>query len=252
MTAPRSNRNEEGSPEPREVPWFETRSDACRQIAFRRAKDGPKTRRTVDLHEGDVFAFLRPLPDECIGQVVTDPPYRARVGGRLRIPFPFLPDVAWPLFFSEIFRVLKPNTHACVFANDIYNDLFRDLARDTGFKVPKSLIYDKVGLGLGGDVRDQNEYVVHLVKGRRQGNLRDFGTILRHRRMRGGYPTEKPVPVLRRLIEHWSDPGDLILDPFCGSGSTGEAARELRRRALLNDIDVSFAADRLRLAPVTR
>ncbi len=39
---------------------------------------------------------------------------------------------------------------------------------------------------------------------------------------------------------------ELVLDPFFGSGSTGKAARELGRRALLCDVDAAFAAQRLR------
>ena len=43
---------------------------------------------------------------------------------------------------------------------------------------------------------------------------------------------EKPVPMLRHMLEASSRPGDLILDPFAGSGSTLEAARETGRRSI--------------------
>jgi hypothetical protein len=45
-----------------------------------------------------------------------------------------------------------------------------------------------------------------------------------------GYPTQKPVALLRRIIEASSNPGDVVLDPFCGCGTMIEAARELDRR----------------------
>lgn len=45
-----------------------------------------------------------------------------------------------------------------------------------------------------------------------------------------GYPTQKPVTLLKRILEASSKPGDLILDPFCGCGTAIEAAEELGRR----------------------
>lgn len=72
--------------------------------------------------------------------------------------------------------------------------------------------------------------------------------MLRARRPHRGYPTEKPVAALKTLIGQASLPGELVLDPFCGSGNVGRAARELGRRALLCDVDAGFASRRLRLA----
>jgi site-specific DNA-methyltransferase (adenine-specific) len=50
-----------------------------------------------------------------------------------------------------------------------------------------------------------------------------------------GYPTQKPLGILRRIIQASSNPGDLVLDFFAGSGTTGAAALELGRRFLLVD-----------------
>lgn len=50
-----------------------------------------------------------------------------------------------------------------------------------------------------------------------------------------GYPTQKPLGILRRIIAASSSPGDLVLDFFAGSGTTGAAALELGRRFLLVD-----------------
>jgi DNA modification methylase len=51
-----------------------------------------------------------------------------------------------------------------------------------------------------------------------------------------GYPTQKPVPLLSRIIEASSNAGDVILDPFCGCGTTVEAAQRLHRRWIGIDI----------------
>lgn len=55
-----------------------------------------------------------------------------------------------------------------------------------------------------------------------------------------GYPTQKPVALLRRIISVSSKPGNLVLDPFCGCGTTVVAAHELERRWI--GIDISATA----------
>ena len=55
-----------------------------------------------------------------------------------------------------------------------------------------------------------------------------------------GYPTQKPLKLLERIIAAASDPGDIVLDPFCGCGTTIDAAQELERRWI--GIDVTHLA----------
>lgn len=54
------------------------------------------------------------------------------------------------------------------------------------------------------------------------------------------HPAQKPVAVLKRLIEIFTDPGDAVIDPCCGSGSTLRAAMELGRNAYGFEIDRNF------------
>ena len=54
-------------------------------------------------------------------------------------------------------------------------------------------------------------------------------------REKTGYPTQKPAGILRRIVAASSNPGDLVLDFFAGSGTTGAVAHEMRRRAILVD-----------------
>ena len=66
------------------------------------------------------------------------------------------------------------------------------------------------------------------------------------------HPTQKPVNVLKRLIEVFTDPGDVVIDPCAGSGSTLRAAYELGRNAYGFEIDRNFykAAQEEMLAPL--
>ena len=52
---------------------------------------------------------------------------------------------------------------------------------------------------------------------------------------RTGYPTQKPLKLLERVVEVFSNPGDTVLDGFCGSGTTGLAAKRLGRNSILVD-----------------
>jgi site-specific DNA-methyltransferase (adenine-specific) len=55
------------------------------------------------------------------------------------------------------------------------------------------------------------------------------------------HPTPKPIDLMLELVEQFSDPGDLVLDPFCGSGTTGVACLRLGRRFIGIEKDAGFA-----------
>ena len=68
-------------------------------------------------------------------------------------------------------------------------------------------------------------------------------------RIHGGYPAEKPVAVSEVLVRQSSEPGQLVADPFMGSGSVGIAALRLGRRFTGTDLNpqaVRVTAERLR------
>ncbi|MBE8232981.1 MAG: hypothetical protein HAW67_04540 [Endozoicomonadaceae bacterium] len=63
-----------------------------------------------------------------------------------------------------------------------------------------------------------------------------IGTLGRKSDPRLGYPTQKPLALLERIIEASSNKGDIVLDPFCGCGTTIEAAQKLKRKWMGIDI----------------
>jgi site-specific DNA-methyltransferase (adenine-specific) len=64
----------------------------------------------------------------------------------------------------------------------------------------------------------------------------DISFLNRAARERLGYPTQKPLALLERIIKASSDPGDVVLDPFCGCGTAIEAAEKLNRKWIGMDI----------------
>lgn len=104
------------------------------------------------------------------------------------------------------------------------------------------LIWDKGYPGKGDLVANWGcgyEPVLYLKKGRRPNPYRRSGIIHVDKVPAGQniHPTEKPVGLLEKLIEMSTDPGDLVVDPFSGSGSTSVAAQKLGRNSLAFEID---------------
>ena len=67
------------------------------------------------------------------------------------------------------------------------------------------------------------------------GDIRPIGS---HATERLGYPTQKPITLLKRIIEASSNPGDVVFDPFCGCGTTVYAAQETGRKWIGCDIAI--------------
>lgn len=72
----------------------------------------------------------------------------------------------------------------------------------------------------------------HRIRGKRYSNVWQFSRVPSKKLL---HPAEKPVGLVRRAIEASSDEGQLVIDPFCGSGTTGAAGDQ--RRVILGDID---------------
>ena len=223
------------------------------------------TRPLWSVELADAVDWLRRLDDESVDLVVTDPAYeslekhRAK-GTTTRLSqsaassnewFPIFRNGRFVELFAELYRVMRPDSHLYVLSDqETMMDVVRPLARAAGFVFWKALIWDKgPKLGMGYHWRAQHEVIAFLEKGKPR--LNDLGRpdVLRHPRIDGGYPTEKPVGLLAELIENSSDHGALVIDPFLGSASTGEAALSIGRRFGGCDVkSTAVEAARARLA----
>ncbi|RKZ81789.1 MAG: hypothetical protein DRQ39_11460 [Gammaproteobacteria bacterium] len=93
-------------------------------------------------------------------------------------------------------------------------------------------------IGMGYHYRARYEFILFFEKGKRKLNNLGIPDVLSFKRIRSkdAYPTEKPPELLQVLIENSTEPGDLVIDPFMGSGSAGEAALGTGRHFWGNDI----------------
>ena len=200
---------------------------------------------------GDCRKCLAELQNESIDLVVTDPPYNTGLRpGSTRL-HNFFEDALSPDEYRELartasrelFRVLKTDRAAYVFINWKSLGVWLDSLSGAGFRLKNCIVWDKVLHGLNyQNYAYRHEFLIFAVKGRffpKNGTGDDFCDVWRipraTRQERAEIPhheTVKPEAVIRRPIEHASFPGDLVLDPFAGTGTTCAVAKALGRRYL--------------------
>ena len=226
------------------------------------------------LAERDAVEWLRTLPDASVDLLITDPAYESlekhrALGTTTRLKkskgssnawfHAIFHNVRFPELLQEVFRVLKADAHFYLFCDPetafvvhrVNQELGQAIGRDGLFKFWKPLVFDKVRIGMGYHYRARYEFILFFEKGKRKLNDLGVADVITHPRVIGGYPTEKPVAVSEVLIRQSSTPGDLVVDPFMGSGSVGVAAVNLGRDFCGCDISPeaqAMADERLRAA----
>lgn len=211
------------------------------------------------IYHGDCRDVLSELAGDSVDLVLTDPPYgvsyvtawRSR-SDKLRKPIAndeslFAFANAWP----ECLRTLRDNRHWYVFASP---RMIHEVLPITG-NAKHTIAWDKGDRGTVGDLEcgfgEAWEAILYGMKGRRPLNGKRPRTVMRHdwsSTMDPLHPTVKPVPLLRELIRMSTDMGEVVLDPFMGSGTTLRAAKDCGRRAIGIECDERYceiAAKRL-------
>jgi DNA modification methylase len=108
--------------------------------------------------------------------------------------------------------------------------------RDELFLLANGVVTHNCKIGMGYHYRARYECILFFEKGKRKLNHLGVADILEASRISGGYPAEKPPSVSAVLIEQSTEPGQLVVDPFMGSGSVGMAAVTHGRMFLGNDL----------------
>lgn len=202
------------------------------------------------VHQGDAIAWLRTLSDASVDLFITDPPYESlekhrKIGTTTRLKhskassndwFEILPNERFPELIVEIYRILKKDRHFYLFCDQETMFVVKPIAEAIGFKFWKPLVWDKKKIGMGYHYRARYEFILFFEKGKRKLNDLGIADVIEVPRVYNGYPTEKPVEVSEVLVQQSTAAGELVCDPFCGSGSVGVAAQRHGRRFLGNDL----------------
>jgi site-specific DNA-methyltransferase (adenine-specific) len=183
------------------------------------------------------------MPDASVDLVVTDPPYGARYRDRSGRTVANDDNTAWLTpAFAQVARVLKDHRFCVSFYGWHQADRFLAAWRAAGLRPVGHLVWVKSyhSNGTPRFLRYRHEAAYLLAKGfpRPTEAINDvLGWEYTGNRR---HPTEKPVSAIEPLIEAFSRPGDLVLDPFAGSGTTAVAAQELGRRYVAIELDPRY------------
>ena len=212
------------------------------------------------IYHGDCIEGMKILPDNSVDMVLTDPPY-----GTTQNKWDSVVDM--DAFWKEIKRVTKKNSAILIFTQMPFtatvvmsnSKMFRyewiaEKNNPTGFLNAKRMplkchenvlvFYEKLPTynpqmmqgnphSRGGKVRQSKNYGYFADTKRIISNTyfpRDVLKVNWHDSTRGLHPTQKPVSLCEYFIKTYSNKGDIILDPFIGSGTTAVAAINTERK----------------------
>jgi DNA modification methylase len=205
----------------------------------------------VTIHHGDCRDVASALAPKSVDFLLADPPYgMAFVSGWTAAKATVKSDGVRQGIrvvrsaLNELSPSFGPDMHAVIFCHwESWPDFYDNLCHL--FPIRNALIWSKSGGGMG-DLRHEyaKDYEVMLFGARSRGRelrgKRVGAVISGHRRVpptARNVPFEKPVSLLSELIERHAEPGQLVLDPFLGSGSTLVAAKRTGRKAIGIELD---------------
>lgn len=208
----------------------------------------------------DCLEGMKSIPDGSVDLVVTDCPYRIVSGGCTKSVLEYTEcggifnkrtekrtdwvddvrtgkmfadnDIKFSQWLPEIYRVLKPQSHCYIMVNSRNLKDLQIEAEKVGFKFHNLLIWDKGNATPNRWYMQAHECILFLRKGKAF-NINNLGTstLLRVPNIIGTklHPTEKPIELMRIMIENSTQQGDIVLDPFMGSGTTAVACLNTNR-----------------------
>jgi site-specific DNA-methyltransferase (adenine-specific) len=220
-------------------------ADAREQEAAQMQAEGRRLEfldsQTARLQLGDARELITQSPAG-FSLLLTDPPYGVDFQSKRRVTSGTKPrienDQQQPALelladvLNAAYPLMADNATCLIFTGWKLEPQFREIITVAGFEIRGSLIWVKHNHGAGdltGSFAPQHERIIHAVKGRPQLRRRVPDVLYGRDKQNSEHPTEKPRDLLRQLIETTTVPGDTVVDPFCGSGSTLLEASALER-----------------------
>lgn len=198
----------------------------------------------LDLICGDCLNIMPRLPAGCADFILTDPPYLVNYRDRHGRTVANDANADWlEPAYAAMYRLLKPDAFAVSFYSWNKADLFMRAWKRAGFRAAGHIVFRKRYASKKRFVEYRHESAYLLVKGnpacpdRPPPDVIDWtytSNVL--------HPTQKPVGILMPLIAAFTKPGDIVLDPFAGSGSTLAAAWLTGRNYIGIELDPGHAA----------
>jgi DNA modification methylase len=190
---------------------------------------------TNQILHGDCIGVMREMPTNSVDFILTDPPYLVNYRDRSGRTIQNDVDESWlKPAMAEAYRVLKQDRVAVMFYGWTKVDSFFEAWRSAGFQPVGHIVFRKSYSSKSRFLRYQHEQLGDVMDMPYSGNKL--------------HPTQKPIPALAQLIRSFSLPGESVLDPFAGSGSTCAAALLTGRKYIgmeMDDLYFQHASERL-------
>ena len=192
------------------------------------------------LYLGDCLNVMQRLADEGVkvDMVLTDPPYGMRFQSGYRTNrHPYILGDSGIDWLHDVVRLChslsKEDSAHYMFCSRHNIDIFKREIEGT-FKIKNLLTWVKNNTSMGdlsASFAPKTEFIWMFQKGRAKiRGKRDPDVLFFDRAPSTYHPTTKPVPLIQYLIEKFTDEGDLVIDPFLGSGTTAIAAERTGRK----------------------
>ena len=215
----------------------------------------------IDLKCGDCLDILKNIPNNSIDLIVADPPYRTTsrgcsgtMGGYWKsekakkgIIFDYN-NISCEDYLPHFYRILKEKTICYIMCNNVNLIKIINTGIECGFKFVKCLIWEKGNKICGRYYMGCFEYIILFRKGGDR-PINNCGTPdilsipikkLKDENGKNLHDTEKPVELMKVLVENSSNELETVLDPFMGIGSTGIACKELNRNFIGIELDEKY------------
>ncbi len=205
----------------------------------------------VTIYHGDCRGVMAQMSLGGVDMVLTDPPYGIDYQSNMRTKSEKFMRIANDTGDSrlEIYPFITPllkqdsvGVFFCSWKN--YHEEYQAIS--ALLDVKNCVVWDKGGGGIGDLAHSlSTDYELAIVghkgaatiRGKRLGSVWSFGKVNPNTMQ---HPTEKPVYLMNQFLETFSDHGDLVLDPFMGSGTTLRAAKDLGRKAIGIELEEKY------------
>jgi len=212
----------------------------------------------IKLYNDDCLNVFKTIPNETIDLIVTDPPYKTISGGNKTpewkagwassvlskndgkiFEYNNINHSAW---LKECYRILKPNTHFYMMTNVLNMFELKKLAEEQGFILHNVLVWKKNNCVANRWYMKNCEFTLFFRKGTAKTINNPNSTMVHEfaNPINKIHPTQKPVELMRYYVENSSNVGDLVLDPFMGSGATGFACKQCKRNFIGIELDKTY------------
>lgn len=213
------------------------------------------------LIKGDCLEEMKNIPDESIDLIITDPPYKLTARGTSGTMGGYWKkdkakkgiifdnnNIEFKDYFQDLYRILKKGSILYIMCNNKNLKDLLNIGEQVGFKFVKNIIWEKGNKICGKYYMGCYEYIALFRKGKDR-PINNCGTpdilkipIKKLKDTKGNnlHDTEKPVELMKMLIENSSNPGETILDPFMGIGTTGVACKQANRNFIGIELDEKY------------